>query len=406
MRILWVKAGGLVPLDTGGKIRSYHTIRELAGQHDMTVYTFYERFTPDPHDELKAVARRVMARPLRLPARRGPRDYLRFARALLLGRPYSMWRFYTSEVRGEVRGLCHSGDFDVLVCDFVAPAGIIPWHARLPKVLFTHNVEAEIWARQAALAPSAAWKLAYRLESRALARTEVRYARLADEVIAVSRQNAEFFAQCAGPDKVTAVPTGVDTGYFQPAPGAEDPTRLVFTGSMDWTPNEDCVVYFVEEILPLVRAELPAVSFWVAGRRPSSRLRALADGKTVQVTGDVEDIRPYLQQAALYVVPMRSGSGTRLKIYEAMASGKAVVSTTVGAEGLGVTPEKDIVLADSPPEFAQAVTALLRDAARRRELGAAARVLVEERYSWAAAARAFEGVLLRAVRRRSTAHPG
>ncbi len=173
------------------------------------------------------------------------------------------------------------------------------------------------------------------------------------------------------PARISVIPTGVDTEYFQPevpsGPSLEQPDTMAFTGGMDWMPNEDGVAYFVEKILPLIRRQIPEAAFWAVGRRPPRRIQALASDSVV-VTGTVEDIRPYLAKAALCVVPLRSGSGTRIKIFEAMAMGKAVVSTSMGAEGLPVQHGKNIILADDPADFARQVVDLLRDPPRRQRL--------------------------------------
>jgi glycosyltransferase involved in cell wall biosynthesis len=165
---------------------------------------------------------------------------------------------------------------------------------------------------------------------------------------------------------------------------------------MDWMPNEDGVAYFVEKILPVIRRDIPEAAFWAVGRRPPRRLQALASSGVV-VTGAVEDIRPYLAKAALCVVPLRSGSGTRIKIFEAMAMGKAVVSTSMGAEGLPVRHGENIILADNPTDFARQVVDLLRDPLRRQRLGHAARQLVEENYGWPAVAAYFDRVMQAAL---------
>ena len=162
-----------------------------------------------------------------------------------------------------------------------------------------------------------------------------------------------FFSLCAG-NAITAIPTGVDVDYFCPSFEEEQNHEIVFVGSMDWLPNEDAAFYFCEQILPAIRKELPEATFWIVGRRPSRRCKMSLDrkGTGIRITGTVDDVRPFLRRGAIVVVPLRVGSGTRLKIFEAMACGKAVVSTTLGAEGLPVTSGKDIVLADDPGDFA------------------------------------------------------
>jgi glycosyltransferase involved in cell wall biosynthesis len=221
-----------------------------------------------------------------------------------------------------------------------------------------------------------------RYEARACARAAL--------TLAVSEVDRALLAALAPSARIAAIPTGVDTSYFRPEGWAESPADLVFTGSMDWYPNEDGILHFAKAILPAVLREVPEASLTVVGRKPSARLRAGLAGLPVHVTGRVEDVRPYVSKASVYVVPLRAGGGTRLKIFEALAMGKAVVSTTVGAEGLPLVPGEHFLGADDPDLFARAVVSLVRDPARRRALGAAGRRLVEQRYSWPQVAREFE----------------
>lgn len=402
MKILWVKAGGLVPFDTGGKIRSYQILRGLADDHDVSVFTFYAAHANDAHQDLSKVFAHVEYVPLQLPARSGIAETLHYARHLVSPFPYTMAKYYHPEVRTRLNRLVQSRDYDVIVCDFIYPAGILPWDLPCPKVVFTHNVEALIWKRHFQVATNPVWKAICWCEYRKMARAERTYLRQSDHVLAVSATDRDFFAHYVDPAKISVIPTGVDLEYFSPAPGDEQENAIVFTGSMDWNANEDGVGYFVRDILPRIRRDVPDATFWVVGRNPSARLKALdsqQDG--VRITGTVDDIRPYLNRGSVYVVPLRVGSGTRLKIFEAMAAGKAIVSTTIGAEGLPVTDEENIVLADDPDRFADRVVSLLRDRARRRTLGNAARQLVEERYSWKAAASHCNAILTSLVD-----HPG
>jgi glycosyltransferase involved in cell wall biosynthesis len=294
-------------------------------------------------------------------------------------------------VARELRKLLQSEKYDVIVCDFLVAAGVIPWDLPCPKVLFTHNVEALIWKRHYEVARNPLWKMLSWREWRAMERAEKRYLREADHVLAVSQTDCDFFAKELPTEKLTVIPTGVDIEYFSPIAVEEEPGSLVFTGSMDWMPNEDGIFYFAEEILPRIFEKLPNARLSVVGRKPSARLKALAatDPHHLHLTGWVDDIRPYLAQSAVCIVPLRVGSGTRLKIFEAMGMGKAIVSTTIGAEGLPVRHGEDVLLADSPDDFAQSVVRLLEDAAERRRLGNAARELVETKYSWGSVAKEF-----------------
>ncbi len=173
---------------------------------------------------------------------------------------------------------------------------------------------------------------------------------------------------------------------------------------MDWLPNEDGIVYFVEQVMPLIRQQIPSVTLSVVGRKPSQRLQELASrDQSIHLTGWVEDVRPYVARGAVCIVPLRIGGGTRLKIYEAMAMGKAVVSTTIGAEGLPVQHGENILIADVPEDFAQQTVTLLRDAARRNQIGVAARKLVAENYTWASVAKGFADVLQQVAESASSA---
>jgi len=199
---------------------------------------------------------------------------------------------------------------------------------------------------------------------------------------------------------VFEVPTGVDTDFFTPSGGETiDPRNVVFTGSMDWLPNEDAIRYYTDQILPLIRRSLPDVTLTVVGRNPYPGLIELSQkDRGIVVTGRVEDVRPYMERAAAYVVPLRIGGGTRLKIYEAMAMEKAIVSTSVGAEGLPVTDGKEIFIADTPEQFAAAVVKLLTDPSFAKEVGEQARQTVVEKFGWSGVAKCFAEICETTIR--------
>jgi sugar transferase (PEP-CTERM/EpsH1 system associated) len=394
MKILWVKAGGLVPPDTGGKIRSYNILRQLARQHSITFFSFYAAHNPDVHADLKHMFDRVVTMPLRIPAPKSFAEMLDYGIRVFSSDPYGITKYCRPEVRRGLRALLEQENYDIILCDFMAAAGVIPWDCATPKVLFTHNVEATIWRRHYEVASNVIWKAISWQEWRKMEAAERRYLRLADRVLAVSETDRDAFAAFLNAEKLTVIPTGVDVEYFQPLPGEETANSLVFTGSMDWLPNEDAIFYFADAILPLIKEHSPEVYLDVVGRNPSRKLQALAESeKSIRLTGWVDDIRPFVARGSVCIVPLRIGGGTRLKIFEAMAMGKAVVSTSVGAEGLAVRSGENIVLADTPNDFARAVISLLHDPKRRQQLGTAARTLVQENYSWTTVADAFARTL-------------
>jgi glycosyltransferase involved in cell wall biosynthesis len=210
-------------------------------------------------------------------------------------------------------------------------------------------------------------------------------------VIAVSEHDRKLMSAWVDPASITVVPTGVDLEQYAPDYGGEPKPLVLFVGAMDWEPNIDAVEYFCKEIWPLVTAEIPMARFRIVGRNPDQRVNSLAVN-SIEVTGRVPSVINHLREAAVVVVPLRVGGGTRLKIYEAMAAGKAVVSTSVGAEGLDVHDGRDILLADAPGRFAEAIVTLLQDRNLRQDYERAAAELAAH-YSWQAVGKKFEAVL-------------
>jgi glycosyltransferase involved in cell wall biosynthesis len=383
MKILWVNFGGVLPLDMGGRIRSFHIVRELAKRHEVTLFTFYPRVMPDPHDCLNHPFKRVELLPLDLPEVASFADVLAYAANALTMRPYQITRHCPPQVSSRLRELLYDGGYDVVVCDFLLTASVMHWESRVPTVIFAHNVDRIIWRRRFLVDKRLLWRLVAWREWRTMARAEQRYTQLANHVLTVSEDDRRAFAEYVSNEKLTAVPTGVDLEYFRPVQAAHLCDTLIFTGTMDWMPNEDAILYFYFSILPLIRERVPDVRLRVVGRKPSRKILALKERDArLEVTGVVDDIRPYVSSATVYVVPLRIGGGTRIKIFEAMAMGMAIVSTTIGAEGLPVEHGKNILLADTPVAFADATVMLLTQPVARQRIGSSARTLVEERYDW------------------------
>jgi hypothetical protein len=280
-----MKAGGLLPLDTGGKIRSCQMLKHLARRHEVTAFLFYPQLDNDPHTELQEWGIKVHTVPMKL-AKRNWREIAHYGRLLLNSHPFSIAKYYSPEVRTGAEAVLRREQFDAVICDFIYPAGLAPWGGNIPVVLFTHNVEAQVWQRQYRLTRNPLWKSAYYLEYRKMLRAERRYIRQADLALTVSENDRQFFSRSAGRNTIQSVPTGVDTDYFRPSNEVEEPNTMVFTGSLDWIPNEDAVLCGVREILPLIRRQIPRAEFWAVGRRPSTRLQALARSEpALKLTG-------------------------------------------------------------------------------------------------------------------------
>lgn len=384
MRILWVKMGGLWPPTSGGRTRSLQIIKQLARRHEVTVVTTHaEGDDPAGLNDIVGSRDRIHSFAYQPPKRGSAAFPLSVARSWLSRDPVDLWKWRVPEVRACVERLIASRQVDVCVADFLFAVNSVPLTGPVPTVLFEHNVEYLIWKRLCDLERSPWRRALLEIEWRKLRAREGAACRAADLTIAVSADDRNRLAALAPQSEITWIPTGVDTDYFAPNPDAERPYHIVFSGSMDWHPNEDAVQYFIADILPRVRAAVPEATFSIVGRNPRPHLVEAARAAGVTATGSLDDIRPSIAEAALCVVPLRAGSGTRLKIFEAMAMGKAVVSTTLGAEGLTIESGTHYVAADGADAFADAVIALLRDRDRRRRIAASGRRLVEEQYSWA-----------------------
>ncbi len=393
MRVLWVKGGKLLPVDTGGKIRSYNILRRLGKDHEVTLLSYYGG-RRDPDYETALPKQFPLAQVVYTAAReaagvRGVLDYFSHLPRLA---PYSVSKFTHAPVRKLVRSQLASGRFDVAVCDFLAPSLNFPAKLPIPCLLFQHNVESSLWQRMATTESHPLRKLSYTLEAARMSRYERRTLARFHHVVAVSEHDRQLMLQMDPTCEITVNPTGVDTQQFQVAPpSTAAPARIVFTGSMDWKPNIDAMEYFCAQIWPHIRAEFPSAIFQIVGRNPVARVQSLASD-SVQVTGTVPSVTDYLRDATVVVVPLRIGGGTRLKIYEAMAMGKALVSTSIGAEGLTFQNGRDLLLADDASAFAEAILLLLRDAEVRRRFEQAA-VQLAAQFDWSVVAEQFAGVL-------------
>jgi polysaccharide biosynthesis protein PslH len=415
MKILWVKADRLLPVQNGGNIRSYHIARYLAKRHQLTFFSYYDGaqdadYEAQLENEFPGSVCLGTGKP-ELDTLRRALDYVRHLPA---STPYAVRRFLSPAVTEKLRQWFEDRSFDVVVCDFLDAAVNFPATLTIPTVLFQHNVESEIWRRHASNGPGWAKRMAYGLEFSKMQRYEQEMMRRFHHVIAVSENDRKLMGAWVDPSRIGVVATGVDLRQFRPDLSSDDQAStdqasndrasnerastateplVMFVGAMDWMPNVDAVEYFCEEIWPAIVKRMPAARFRIVGRNPVPRVLKLGSG-AVEVTGRVPSVVEHLREATVVVVPLRVGGGTRLKIYEAMAMGRAVVATSVGAEGLDVRHGEDIVLADDPARFSEAVATLLEDVPRRRELEQRAAESAA-RFDWPAVAATFEQILQR-----------
>lgn len=391
LRVLFVAKRFPYPADTGGKIRTARLLEQLSKRLDITLISNVE---PGKDDRYLTDVHKLCARfepvPWRETRKGTPRFYAQVLRRLSSRYPVSVAGDYFPPLAKRIRACLARDRYDLLVCDFVQPSVNLDREIDCPVLLFQHNVESMIFERHARTAPNPWLRSFWRSQWRKMERFEREACGRFAGVVSVSEADRTLFAERFGARRAFAIPTAVDAEYFQPGTAPAVDGHLVFTGSMDWLPNEDAVLFFADEILPRVSARAPGTTFTIVGRSPSARLRRrLAGRREVTITGRVDDVRPYLDSAAVFVIPLRIGGGTRIKAYEAMAMAKPVVSTPIGTEGLPVRDGEHVILAEGAEAFASAVVELLQDPDRRRRIGQAARHFVDASCSWPSAAAAF-----------------
>lgn len=396
MKILVLDEEFPYPLNTGKRIRSFNLITRLADRHQIQ----YLAYGSDDAEASEAV-RDSGITPVtvdRRPHRKsGSAFYMRLAANLFSALPYIVTSHYSRCFARAMEQVLEDFRPDLILCEWTPYAFFARNVPGIRKVIVAHNIESRIWQRylENERNPLKRWYIGQQLTK--VEKFERNAFRWVDGATAVSVEEAEAIASVNHRLPVEVIDNGVDPAYFSPAEPNQSSRQLVFTGAMDWRPNQDAAVYFVRRILPLLHERDAGISVTIVGRRPPPHVRELGKVEGVTVTGTVDDVRPFISSAAVYICPLRIGGGSRLKILEALAMQRPVVSTTVGAEGLEVSNGKDILIADTPREFAGQVETLLAEPSLGRQLATAGRQLVQRRYRWGIMAEKLEGFLTRIV---------
>ena len=378
-RLLFVTSRLPYPPREGHQLRSWHLLRAAARKHRVDLLCLQRPEDGEPHRVLADTVQSVTCVPL--PSLHDPLNALHAGWHWLAHREPPIYaRYVTAALRRAFRRLVRNADLVHL--DILAVAGLLRDVPRgVPVVLNEHNVEGSLMHARAAIEPDKTKRALLAWQARAVERFERRACAAATRVLSCSADDAARLAELAGGTPVDVVPNGVDLDAFPSFSDAQQTDRkLVFVGQMSWFPNRDGIADFMQRTLPRIRERCDA-RLQVIGHRGGMEAPA-AVAEHVEFTGFVDDLRPLVRDAAVYVVPLRAGSGTRLKILEAMAMGKAIVSTRIGAEGIGLRHGETALLADTPEDFTAAVCRLLGDADLRRRLGAAARRAAERDYGW------------------------
>lgn len=393
MRILYFSSRDCWPPNTGARIRDYYLAREMGRQASVTYFGLPNiddgRVATPPAPEVSGIRKMVL---VPKSARYTP---WKLCRGLWGPEPVTVLNCETSRGKRELARLLDDESFDTVQMEGVHLIGYLPVlrAARSrPKVICDwHNIESEILWRYSDTIPSYPRRWYARRTAQLLERAENLLLRSCDAHVVVSERERRQLLERVPEARIHVVGNGVDTAYFGASAGAshEERTDIVFVGSMNYHANIDAAVWLAREVWPAVRKQDAALRLCLVGCDPAPEVRALGALEGVVVTGTVEDLLPYYRRARVAVAPLRSGSGTRLKILEAMAAGVPVVSTTLGAEGLEVLAGRDLIVADSAAQMTQALLGLARDAEARQRLASAGRALVESQYDWSALAQAL-----------------
>ena len=391
MKILWVKTDFLHPTDRGGQIRTLETLRRLHPRHEVHYLAYDNPAQPEGLARANEYCSYVYPVAHRIPEKTSPAFFAQLLKGLVSPLPVAVARWQSSAFAQKYAEVTRLHKFDSIVCDFLFPASNI--HQLSPCTLFQHNVEAIIWERHAEQGRTPLHRWYFGLQAKRMAAYEGQVCRAVRNIIAVSASDAQIMRDRYQAPRAASVPTGVDVDFFRPSGPAPPQADLIFLGSMDWMPNIDGMRWFADEIWPLILQRRPQTTLAIVGRKPAPAIQALARKTGIAVTGTVPDVRPWLHGGKISIVPLRIGGGTRLKIYESMAAQVPVVSTAIGAEGLDWSDGQNILIADSPTNFANRCLQLLEDPTQAQKLAQDAFRLVDQHYSWQAITDQFERLL-------------
>jgi polysaccharide biosynthesis protein PslH len=375
LRILFLSPRQCWPALSGAKLREYHLARAL-GQDSELTYVYFSQGLPVAPADLPFCRHLI---PVPKPSAYTPGKIIR---GLVTGVPLSVINYTSKEMSDTLAGLAGRPVFDLAHVDSIHMAGYLPIVAGTTSrvIMHWHNIESELMARYAANSAFPK-KLYAALTARRLAALEDKLLSSCFGHVVCSERERQLLLARAPRARVAVVENGVDTQSF--AVDGDTRRRVVFVGSMGYHANTEAALYFTSKIWPALNKLFPAWTLTLVGSDPPPSVRALTGlYPAVEVTGTVPDVRPFYREALLAIVPLRTGGGTRLKILEAFAAGVPVISTTLGAEGLNLSPGEHFLAADSHTEWVAACSAIANDAGLRRRLIQAGRKLAEDEYDW------------------------
>lgn len=385
MKILFLTPYVPYPLNNGGLIRVHHILVNLGAKHDVTAICM------EPDNDAQAQGIKVIEdkgiKIETVPVANSQKKELKRIYQLLSlasSKPYQYKQYHSRAMQSAITKHLEEGDYDLLLVEF-SQMGYYDLNTDIPRFVDQHNVEYEIMHRTFETEKSPLRKLLAYSEWKKFHKQEIQNCEKFTACLTTSQRDAEILQQRSPGMECHVIPNGVDSEFFKSANTEIDPNMVLFTGTISYYPNTEGILWFYKNIWPLIKEKNPAATFCIAGKSPPPEVQSIADADpSVTVTGMVDDMRDYYNKAAVVVVPLRVGGGTRLKILEGMSMSKAIVSTSVGAEGIDHSDGSDILLKDTPQEFSDAVVEVMTDSTLRQKLEKGGRTLVEAKYDWRA----------------------
>lgn len=381
MKILIIDEEFPYPLNSGKRLRTSNLTYELAKSNDVSYLAFGEKQSASAQHFKSQNIQPIAVTPINN-KKSGISFYIKLLANLFSPDPYIVTSHYSKEFETTLHTLISDKAFDVLICEWTPYAQYVKNIHNAKSIIVAHNIESDIWKRYYENETNPLKKFYIGLQYKKILTFEKNCFKWVNGATAVSSIDASFIEKLQLPYKPVVIENGVDTDFFQPSDVQIFPNRLVFTGSMDWRPNQDAAEFFAAEILPLLKKSVPDIEAYFVGRNPPSHIVELDKIDGITITGMVDDVRTFIAEAALYIVPLRIGGGSRLKILEAMSMQKPIVSTSVGAEGLEVTDKHDILIADSPKEFCDTILKALADKQLCDTIAQNGNKLVHDKYKW------------------------
>ena len=394
MNILFLTHSFPYPPNEGIKLMSYYLLKELSKKNSITLLSFV--WSDEEKSYIPEI--RKFCQKIEIVEHKIPKSFLkRLWNTFFQKKPFCVYQFYSKNFEKKLKEIITAEKFDIIHFDFINTSFYRNSISNIPSVFFPHDAMSMLFFRNIKAERNIFRKFYTYTQYKKMSQYEKEIIPKFDKTIVVSPKDRNWLLSINSNFDIEIIPNGVDAEYFYPFNIEEDFPSVIFRGIMDFVPNVDAAVYFAKEIFPLIQKEIPNVKYYIVGPNPAKKIKQIVSEKTI-ITGYVEDIRPYIAKTTVNVCPMRIGSGIKNKILEAMAMAKPTVATSIAIEGIpDVTDGENILIADTPKEFAKKVILLIKDESLRKKIGENAREFVMKNYTWKKSAEKFEDIYKQAI---------